>query len=112
MNSFLENFLGRDRDLPKVALYRLWLGTSVDKLKCLTRAVGDGTWGQLEGAYFLAEGSPDSLAATFARLEKEYSKPIYGVKGQSLAPIPDAPPPTAVVAALAKLPRAAKVKGN
>ena len=26
LNSFLENFAGRDKDVPKLALYRLWLG--------------------------------------------------------------------------------------
>jgi hypothetical protein len=44
LNSFLENFASKDKNIPKIALYRLWLGTSVDKLKCLTRAQGDGTW--------------------------------------------------------------------
>ncbi len=31
LNSFLENFAGKDRAAPKLALYRLWLGPSVDK---------------------------------------------------------------------------------
>ena len=35
--SFLENFVGKDRDVPKLALYRLWLGTDVDTMKCLTQ---------------------------------------------------------------------------
>lgn len=109
MNSFLENFLGRDRGLPKVALYRLWLGPSADKLKCLTRAGGDGSWGQLHGAYFLAEGSKEALDKTFASLEKDYGKPVYGSKGQRLDPIPDQPVPGATVTALQKLPRAGKV---
>jgi len=112
MNSFLENFLGRDRELPKVALYRLWLGPSVDKLKCLTRAGGDGTWGQLHGAYFLAEGSKDALEKTFTGLEQDYGKPVHGVKGQRMEPIPDVPVPAAVVSALEKLPRAAKVSAK
>ena len=38
--SFLENFLGKDRDVPKLALYRLWLGNRVDAMKCLTRRKG------------------------------------------------------------------------
>lgn len=109
MNSFLENFLGRDRELPKVALYRLWLGPGVDKLKCLTRAGGDGTWGQLHGAYFLAEGSKEALDKTFASLEKDYGQPVYGSKGSQLEPIPDQPVTAAVIAALQQLPRATKV---
>ena len=38
LNSFLENFSGGDRTLPKLALYRLWLGSSLDTMKCLTKA--------------------------------------------------------------------------
>ena len=87
MNSFLENFSGRDREVPKLALYRLWLGTSVDKMKCLTRAVGDGKWGQLHGAYFLAEGDDAKLAAVFAKLEPKYGKP--DVRRQRQEPGPD-----------------------
>ena len=88
VNSFLENFLGRDRELPKLALYRLWLGPSVDKMKCLTIAHGDGTWGQLHGAYFLAEGNTAALNAVFAGLEKEYGKPVFGAKGKESRPHP------------------------
>ena len=66
----------------------------------------------MHGAYFLAEGSKDALERTFAGLEQGYGKPVYGVKGQRMEPIPDVPVPAAVVSALAKLPRAAKVQGK
>ena len=36
--SFLENFLGKDRNVAKLALYRLWLGNDLNTMKCLTRA--------------------------------------------------------------------------
>jgi len=109
MNSFLENFSGRDRGVPKLALYRLWLGTSVDKMKCLTRAHGDGKWGELRGAYFLAEGDDSKLAAVFAKLEPEYGKPDFGSKGKDLAPIPNVPLEPELVKALGKLPEAKAV---
>lgn len=112
MNSFLENFLGRDRELPKLALYRLWLGPSVDKMKCLTIAHGDGTWGQLHGAYFLAEGNTAALNAVFNSLEKDFGKPVFGRKGTTLDPIPDEPLPAAVLAALQHLPQANKTKAD
>jgi len=112
VNSFLENFLGRDHDLPKLALYRLWLGPSVDKMKCLTIAHGDGTWGELHGAYFLAEGTTAGLNAVFAGVEKEYGKPVFGGKGKNLDPIPDEPFPAAVLAGIKNLPRATKTKEN
>jgi hypothetical protein len=109
MNSFLENFSGRDREVPKLALYRLWLGTGLDQMKCLTRAGGDGKWGELKDAYFLAEGNGTRLAAEFARLEPKYGKPQFGAKGKDLAPIPNQPLPADLIKALGKLPEAKAV---
>ncbi len=107
LNSFLENFSGQDRDAPKVAIYRLWLGTSAGNLKCLRRAGGDGIWGQLHEAYFLAAGSEAELNATFAKLEPRYGKPIHGEGGKGkLDPIADSAAPANVVDALKNLPKA------
>ena len=112
MNSFLENFSGRDREVPKLALYRLWLGTSIEKMNCLTCAVGDGKWGELHGAYYLAEGDDAKLAAVFARLEPEYGKPAVGGKGKHLAPIPSETLAPALIKALGKLPEAKATVNN
>jgi hypothetical protein len=106
MNSFLENFSGRDRDVPKLCLYQLWLGTSVDKMKFLARASGDGKWGELHDAYFLAEGNEQKLAEVFAKLESKYGKPQFGGKRKELAPLPGQPLPDEVVKALSHLPKA------
>jgi hypothetical protein len=112
LNSFLENFAGKDRAVPKLALYRLWLGPNVDAMKCLTRAGGDGTWGQLNGTYFLAEGDPAALNDLFGQLnQKGFGLPAMGEKGKRLEPIPDTPVPGEVIAALKKLPRASQVGG-
>ena len=73
-------------------------------MKCLTRAQGDGKWGQLHDAYFLAEGDADQLMAVFSKLEKKYGKPIMGEKGKKLEPISDIPLDKKVIAALKKLP--------
>jgi len=79
-------------------------------MKCLTRAQGDGTWGQLHDAYFLAEGDPTALNAVFAQWKKKkFGQPVIGEKGKSLAPISDVPLPKRLIAALKKLPRANKV---
>ncbi len=112
LNSFLENYLGKDRDVPKIALYRLWLGPAADKMKCLTRAEGDGVWGQLHDAYFLAEGAPKKLDAAFSKLAKEYGKPVFGGKqeGRKLEPLSDKPLPQTLIDALQHLPQAAKTK--
>lgn len=109
LNSFLENFAGKDREVPKVALYRLWLGSSPDRMKCLTRAHGDGTWGVLNDAYFLAEGQIDRLTAVFAKLEPEYGKPAFGSKGKDHQPITDRRVPAQVIQELTSLPCAAAV---
>lgn len=109
INSFLENFAGKDRAVPKLALYRLWLGSSADTMKCLTKAAGDGTWGQLHDAYFLAEGDPAALNDVFARLKEKYGPPVLGEKGKKLEPIPDSPLDEKLIETLKKLPRAREV---
>lgn len=108
LNSFLENFAGRDRDVPKLALYRLWLGPSIENLRCLTRARGDGTWGELHDAYFLAEGDSAKLKATLAELAPKYGQPVFGGAGTNLAAIPDQAMSAEVTKALKNLPRAVK----
>jgi hypothetical protein len=108
--SFLENFTGKDREVPKLALYRLWLGTGVESMKCLTQARGDGTWGQLSDAYFLAEGGKKELGGLFDKLEKEHGKPVYGGEGKKLDPLSDKPLPAELVKELKTLPQAPTVK--
>jgi len=104
LNSFLENFAGTDKEVPKLALYRLWLGPSLDRMKALTRAKGDGPWGQLHNSYFLAEGDAEKLEVVFASLEADYGKPRFGVPGKPLAALSGRPVPAAVIEALKRLP--------
>lgn len=108
--SFLENFLGKDRALPKLALYRLWLGADQDHLQCLTQAGGDGTWGQLDKAYFLAEGDKKELDTLFDTLQTQHGKPVFGEKGKKLEPIPDQPVPAELLKELKALPQADKIR--
>ncbi len=110
LNSFLENFLGRDKKTVKLALYRLWLGNSVDGMQCLTKAKGDGIWGQLHGAYFLAEGDRTALDQIFSGMASQYGTPVFGARDKTLDPIPSQPVPPQVLGALQKLPRADKVQ--
>jgi hypothetical protein len=128
LNSFLENFAGKDKEKPKLALYRLWLGTSLDTMKCLTKAQGDGTWGQMHGAYFLAEGDLKALEAVFAAAKEKYGEAVMGEnkkpksdkggktdkaakpeKPKALDPIPDSPIPEKVIEQLKHLPSAPTV---
>ena len=108
VNSFLENFGGQDKDKPKLALYRLWLGATLDTLKCLTNAVGDGKWGRMHDAYFMCEGETGQLNAVFSKLESKYGQPEFGQEGKPDPPISSRPVPTSVLAALKNLPRAPK----
>jgi len=112
LNSFLENFEGKDKEAPKLALYRLWLGKNIPSLKFLTRSGGDGIWGQLHDSYFLAEGSKEELNAVFAKQEKNHGKLVFGKKGDKLEPIPDIPMPPKVAEALQNLPCVGKVKDS
>jgi hypothetical protein len=110
MNSFLENFSGQDRSAPRLALYRLWLGTNVENLQCLTHAVGDVAWGELHDSYFLAAGGTNELATVFSNHEPQYGKPIFGGSGAPLAPITDQTLPAGLIAQLENLPQANAVK--
>lgn len=103
--SFLENFSGKQREVPKLALYRLWLGKSVKELKCLTRAEGDGKWGRLHDAFFLAEGGEKELEAVFASLKEGYGDPVVAKQGQPIEPISDRPLSKEQIAELEALPR-------
>ena len=103
LNSFLENFSGRDKSAPRLALYRLWLGPDVEHLKCLTRASGDGNWGELRDCYFLASGATNELAPVFANVEAQYGRPAFGGKGEHLEPITSRPLPVALALELEKL---------
>jgi hypothetical protein len=97
VSSWIENIGGgANFATPKIVLYDLWLGTNIHEMKRLTRSGGEsgsGRWGQLHGQYFLAEGSRANLDAAFARLKRAYGKPVFGMDGKELSPLPDKPLP-------------------
>jgi hypothetical protein len=113
--SWIENFAGNNMDKPKIALYSLWIGSSLDKMKHLTRTggqSGSGRWGQLHNTYFLAEGSQDQLAAVFEKLEPKYGKPVFGVDGKEMSPIPNKLLSAELIKELKQLPRAVVVNSS
>jgi hypothetical protein len=79
----------------------------VDHLKCLTRAVGDGTWGELHDNYFLASGGTNELNAVFAALAAQYGQPIYGDRRTPLEPLADRALSADLITQLKHLPLAA-----
>lgn len=103
LNSFLENYLGQDKAVPRLALYRLWLGSDPGSMRCLTRAEGDGTWGTLDDAYFLATGDRAKLDGVLAGLKSKYGEAVFGGKGIEVPPISDKPVPRKVIEALKKV---------
>jgi hypothetical protein len=81
-------------------------------MKRLTRSGGEsgggsGGWGQLHDHFFVAEGGKTELKAAFAKLEKDYGKPVYGTDkgGKELPPIADKPLPPKLIKELEQLPR-------
>lgn len=62
LNAFLENWSGQHKELPKLALYRMWLGTSPSDLQEVVRGQGDGKWGTKDTSFYLAEGDDSALA--------------------------------------------------
>lgn len=104
VNSFLENFSGEAPQAPRLAIYRLWLGTAPEKMKCLTRAVGDGQWGVLHDNYFLAAGGTNELSEAFSKLESQYGQPAFGGHDSKLAPITDRALPDSLIDQLRHLP--------
>jgi hypothetical protein len=112
VNSFLENFSGENRQAPRLALYRLWLGSDVDHLKCLVKAKGDGMWGEWNDTYFLASGNSNQLATVFSRMEQPYGKPIVAEKGHHLDPISDRSLPGSLIEQLKDLPRSPGTKAE
>ena len=70
--SFLENWTGKNRDIPKLCLYRLWGGTTPEDLTYFTRVVqGSGEWGVVDGSFYLAEGDDAKLNAIVAEKRRD-----------------------------------------
>lgn len=110
LNAFLENWSGQERAKPKVAIYRLWLGTSPRDLVNVTEARGDGNWGVLNDTFYLAEGDEDALATVFEQAKKPGTEVVRGKEDRSTLTVGARKVPASVVKALEKLPRSAGVK--
>jgi hypothetical protein len=76
LNAFLENWSGQNREAPKVALYRLWLGTTPKDLHEVLSGQGDGKWGATDIGFYLAEGDDLKLSQIPAGSQKGGSVPL------------------------------------
>jgi len=112
MNSFLENWSGKQREVPKLCLYRLWAGTAPDNLKFLRKGKGDGHWGALNGSYYLAGGDDAALDAIIAKQPKSEDNVIRAKRRQQVPLIPRRTLPPKTVKALQSLPKSKAVSTN
>lgn len=109
LNAFLENWAGRDRSAPKLALYRLWVGTSPRDLVNVTEGGGDGKWGVLDGSFYLAEGDDSALTPIMDKAAG--SSPIQvGQKRGTPLSVKSRRVPPSIVRALEHLPQSPAVK--
>ena len=77
LNAFLENYGGRDKQAPRLARYRLWVGTTPGDLSFVSSARGDGHWGTLGDWFYLASGNEDEWRA-IGRTTPEGGEPSAG----------------------------------
>jgi hypothetical protein len=110
LNSFLENWSGQERQRPKLALYRLWLGASPKDLSPVIEARGDGKWGVLNDAFYLAEGDDEALAPIFEKVRKPGTNFVQGPDDHTTLTVKARKAPRAVLRALETLPRSPAVK--
>jgi hypothetical protein len=110
LNSFLENWAGQEPRTPRLALYRLWLGTSPKHMANVTQASGDGNWGVLKDTFYLAAGDDQALAPILTAAEKGGARAIRGKTDHSTLTVHRRNLPGSVLRALEHLPAAPPVK--
>ena len=103
LNAFLENWMGEERSKPKLALYRLWLGTTPNDLENVTSGAGDGKWGVLNDTFFLAEGDDSDLAAVIAKVQHSGTQVIRPKPGETTLTVKERRVPGSVVRSLQRL---------
>ena len=89
LNAFLENFLGQEREKPKVALYRLWLGTKPEDMENVITGSGDGNWGVLGDTFYLAEGTDADVDVVFQKALKKGQSLVRGKADRSTLQVPE-----------------------
>lgn len=109
LNAFLENWSGEEREKPKLALYRLWVGTKPDDLTNVTEASGDGSWGVINNTFYLAEGAEDQLNPVISAALGKKGIHVPGIDRKNPLTVTETKIPGSVLRALKKLPRSPKV---
>lgn len=78
MNAFLENFGHTDANVPRLALYRMWMGTTPDNLTRVTAANGHGMYGTLNDSFFLAAGEKSVVEGLVNGSQSGAVEPVFG----------------------------------
>jgi len=102
--AFLENWSGQERTKPKLAIYRLWVGSSPTDMENVTTARGDGNWGVLGDTFYLAEGDPSALQPIIDKARHGGSVD-KGKADRTTLTVPERRIPPSVIRALKKLPK-------
>jgi hypothetical protein len=80
LNSFVENWSGRDKDAPRIATYRLWVGKTPADLTPVTEADGKGMWGVLNDAFYIASGDENTTKGLVTPHQIGDGAPMIGGK--------------------------------
>lgn len=103
LGSFLESFADRDIFIPKIVLYRLWMGNTPATMKPLTQATAThGMCGQFADYYFLAQGNRLAVSWVFHKWRK-FGKAVFEKTNEPMTPLTPRPIPTTTIHELEKL---------
>jgi hypothetical protein len=106
LNSFLENLRDKNdkqREVPKVAVYRLWAGTGPNDLQMITTVSGKAQWGTVGDGFFLAEGADEAVRRVLSENASTDGTYKFGAQKENMQ-IPSRTLPTKTLEALRTLP--------
>jgi len=83
LSSFINSWNAYERRRPKLALFRLWVGSAPNELHPVTHASGDGKWGTFSNSFFIAYGPPATYPALVKTL-MDSSDRVEGADGKVL----------------------------
>jgi hypothetical protein len=88
MMAMLEDGGKPDRTTPRLALYRLWLGTTIDSLTLVNEANGEGTgvFGAVNGSFFLGGGEEAVVKGLVYGYQEGLKEPTFGSKDRLKIP--------------------------
>jgi hypothetical protein len=77
----LDNMGGKNNDLSKLAVYRVWAGTNLDDLTSVNSATGEGIYGAFDNSFFIAGGDEKTVKGLINGYVESGGVPTYGAGG-------------------------------